>query len=87
MASVMAEAVRAWCCFFPWRHKASPCVTTPVVMAGGGGGLELAEMEVGVGEVWRGLDSGEHADMPELSNYTFSAEGSSCLIRHFSVPH
>lgn len=36
MASVMAEAVRVWCGFFPWRHKASPCVTLPVVVMGGG---------------------------------------------------
>lgn len=35
MASVMAEAVRAWCGFFPSRHKASPCVTLPVVTGGG----------------------------------------------------
>lgn len=57
----------------------------------GGSELELVEMEVEGGGGWgrrKGrLDSGENTDIPKLSNYTFSAECSSCLIRRFFVPH
>lgn len=85
MASVMAEAVRGWCRFFPSRHKASPCVTIPVVMGGGWWAWsgELAEMEVGG---WGGGQWGacRHSQTEQLH---CSAECSSCLIQHFAVPH
>lgn len=86
MASVMAEAVRGWCGFSPSRHKASPCVTIPAVMGGGWAwSVELAEMEAGGVQERAGQRGACRHSQTEQLHY--SAECSSCLIQHFSVPH